>query len=102
RYRWRHGAAISVGMVFAAELGRIGGRLGDAAVDRHRSILETLGLPITYPIGRWQSLLAVMRRDKKARAGMLRFIVLDDIGKPTTLEGPDDAMLFTAWQEVGS
>jgi 3-dehydroquinate synthase len=101
RYRWRHGAAISVGMVFAAELSRMTGTLSDAAVDRHRSILESLTLPTDYPLGRWQTLLATMRRDKKARAGMLRFIVLDDIGKPSVLNGPDDSTLFTAYQDVG-
>jgi 3-dehydroquinate synthase len=102
RYRWRHGAAISVGMVFAAELGRIAGSLSDAAVDRHRAILSALTLPIDYPVGRWSTLLATMQRDKKARAGMLRFIVLEDIGKPTVLAGVDDSLLFAAYQEVGS
>ena len=101
RYRWRHGAAISVGMVFAAELSRLTGPLSDAAVDRHRSILESLTLPVDYPIGRWKTLLATMQRDKKARAGMLRFIVLDDIGKTSVLEGPDESLLFAAWQDVG-
>ena len=75
-------------MVFAAELGRIAGTLDDAAVDRHRRILESLTLPTTYPVGRWKTLLATMQRDKKARAGMMRFIVLEEIGKPTTLAGP--------------
>ncbi len=102
RYRWRHGAAISVGMVFAAELGRIAGSLSDAAVDRHRAILSSLTLPIEYPVGRWSTLLATMQRDKKARAGMLRFIVLEDIGKPTVLAGVDDSLLFAAYQEVGA
>lgn len=101
RYRWRHGAAISVGMVFAAELGRIAGSLSDAVVDRHRRILESLTLPIDYPVGRWQTLLATMQRDKKARAGMMRFIVLDEIGKPAVLAGPEEAILFAAYQEVG-
>jgi 3-dehydroquinate synthase len=101
RYRWRHGAAIAVGMVFAAELGRIAGSLSDAVVDRHRSILESLTLPIDYPIGRWKTLLATMQRDKKARAGMMRFIVLDDVGKPSVLAGPEEALLFAAYQEVG-
>lgn len=101
RYRWRHGAAISVGMVFAAELGRIAGSLPDAVVDRHRSILESLTLPIDYPVGRWKTLLATMQRDKKARAGMMRFIVLDDVGKPSVLAGPEEALLFAAYQEVG-
>jgi 3-dehydroquinate synthase len=101
RYRWRHGAAISVGMVFAAELGRLTGSLSDAVVDRHRSILSSLTLPIDYPVGRWQTLLATMQRDKKARAGMLRFIVLDDLAQPSVLTGPEDSMLFLAYQEVG-
>ena len=47
RYRWRHGAAVSVGLVFAAELGRLAGRLDDDTADRHRSILTSLGLPVT-------------------------------------------------------
>jgi 3-dehydroquinate synthase len=101
RYQWRHGAAVSVGMVFAAELGRLTGRLSDAAVDRHRSILSSLSLPIDYPLGRWSTLLATMRKDKKSRAGVLRFIVLDDIGKPTVLTGPEDSLLFAAYQDVG-
>jgi 3-dehydroquinate synthase len=101
RYRWRHGAAISVGMVFAAELGRIAGTLPDAVVDRHRSILSSLTLPIDYQLGRWNTLLATMQRDKKARAGMMRFIVLDDVGKPRVLAGPEEATLFAAYQEVG-
>ena len=102
RYQWRHGAAVSVGMVFAAELARLTGRLSDEAVDRHRRILESLTLPTSYPLGRWNTLLATMQRDKKARAGMLRFIVLDDIGKPTVLTGPDSSLLFAAYQEIGS
>jgi 3-dehydroquinate synthase len=101
RYRWRHGAAISVGMVFAAELASLAGKLDPSVVDRHRSILQSLTLPIDYPVGRWKTLLATMQRDKKARAGMLRFIVLEAVGKPTTLAGPEEPMLFAAYQEVG-
>jgi len=102
RYQWRHGAAVAVGMVFAAELSRLAGRLSDEVVDRHRSILTSLGLPITYPAGRWNTLLATMQRDKKTRAGMLRFIVLDDIAKPTVLTGPETSLLFAAYQEIGA
>jgi 3-dehydroquinate synthase len=100
RYRWRHGAAISVGMVFAAELSRLAGRLSDAAVQRHRDILALLGLPTAYRGGAWPQLLATMQRDKKSRGGMLRFIVLDDIARPTVLQAPDESLLFAAYQEV--
>ncbi|MDQ1622290.1 MAG: 3-dehydroquinate synthase, partial [Actinomycetota bacterium] len=85
RYSWRHGAAVSVGMMFAAELARSVGRLSDADADRHRNILESLGLPITYRRDRWQALLDGMRRDKKSRGDLLRFVVLDGIGRPGIL-----------------
>jgi 3-dehydroquinate synthase len=100
RYQWRHGAAIAIGMMFAAELSRLTRNLSDDAVDRTRRILTSLSLPTTYPLGRWKTLLATMQRDKKARAGMLRFIVLDAIGRPTTIEGPDESLLFLAYQNV--
>ena len=50
--------------------------------------------------GAWPQLLATMQRDKKSRGGMLRFIVLDDIAKPTVLQAPDESLLFAAYQEV--
>ncbi|KQX47995.1 MULTISPECIES: 3-dehydroquinate synthase [unclassified Streptomyces] len=102
RYKWRHGAAVSVGMVFAAELGRLAGRLDDATADRHRAILESVGLPLTYRGDQWPKLLETMRVDKKSRGDLLRFIVLDGIGKPTVLEGPDPAVLIAAYGEVSA
>jgi 3-dehydroquinate synthase len=101
RYRWRHGAAISIGMVFAAELSRMTRGLSDAAVDRHRHILgELLGLPVSYPGGRWESLLATMRRDKKARGAALRFVLLDDLARPTVTAVADESLLFAAYSEI--
>jgi 3-dehydroquinate synthase len=102
RYSWRHGAAVSVGMMFAAELARSVGRLSDTDADRHRSILQLLGLPLTYRKDRWQALLDGMRRDKKTRGDLLRFVVLDGIGRPGILEVPDPSLLFAAYQEIAS
>ncbi|WP_255491515.1 MULTISPECIES: 3-dehydroquinate synthase [unclassified Actinotalea] len=100
RFAWRHGAAVSVGMVFAAELARLAGRLDDDVVDRHRAVLSSLGLPTTYRGDRWDRLLAAMRRDKKSRGALLRFVVLEDVGRPTRLEGPDPALLAAAYAEI--
>ncbi|QDY91022.1 3-dehydroquinate synthase [Arthrobacter sp. UKPF54-2] len=102
RYSWRHGAAVSVGMMFAAELARSVGRLSDADADRHRDILESLGLPISYRRDRWQALLDGMRRDKKSRGDLLRFVVLDGVGRPGILDVPDTSLLFAAYQEIAS
>jgi 3-dehydroquinate synthase len=102
RYSWRHGAAVSVGMMFAAELARSVGRLSDADADRHRTILDGLGLPVTYRRDRWQGLLDGMRRDKKSRGDLLRFVVLDGVAKPGILDVPDTSLLFAAYQEIAS
>ncbi|ACQ80276.1 3-dehydroquinate synthase [Beutenbergia cavernae DSM 12333] len=100
RYQWRHGAAVSVGMVFAAELARLASGLSDDVVARHRAILTSLGLPVTYRGDRWGQLLDAMRRDKKTRGDLLRFVVLSDVGAPTRLEGPDPALLAAAYAEI--
>ncbi|NED97481.1 3-dehydroquinate synthase [Phytoactinopolyspora alkaliphila] len=102
RYRWRHGAAVSVGMVFAAELGRVAGRLDDHTADRHRTVLEMLGLPTAYQAEAWPRLLDAMRIDKKSRGDRLRFVVLDGLAKPGRLEGPDPQLLVAAFAEVSS
>jgi 3-dehydroquinate synthase len=101
RYQWRHGAAVSVGLVFAAELGRLAGRLDDATADRHRAILTSLGLPVSYDADALPQLLEYMVGDKKTRSGVLRFVVLDGLGKPGRLEGPDPSLLAAAYAEVG-
>ncbi|MBO0595738.1 3-dehydroquinate synthase [Nesterenkonia sp. E16_7] len=100
RYQWRHGAAISVGMIFAAELGRSLGRLDDATADRHHAVLTLLGLPTTYRDDRWSQLLEGIRRDKKNRGDQLRFVLLNGQGQPATVEIPDASILFATYQEI--
>lgn len=100
RYQWRHGAAVSVGLVFAAELARSLGRLDDATADRHWSVLQSLGLPVSYRGDRWQTLLEGIKRDKKNRGDQLRFVLLDGLARPTTVDIPDASLLFAAYQEI--
>lgn len=100
RFSWRHGAAVSVGMVYAAELARLAGRLADDVVTRHRDVLGAVGLPITYRGDRWEQLLSGMKRDKKSRGDLLRFVVLDGVGRPSRLEGPDPMLLVAAYAEI--
>jgi len=102
RYRWRHGAAVSVGLVFAAELARLAGRLDDATAERHAKVLKLLGLPTTYDADALPQLLESMRGDKKTRSGVLRFVVLDGLAKPGRLEGPDPALLAAAYSAVAA
>ncbi|MFL6089789.1 MAG: 3-dehydroquinate synthase [Aeromicrobium sp.] len=91
-YRLRHGEAISIGMVFAAELAHRTGSIDTDLLDRHRHVLRLLGLPTTttVPFG---PLLDAMRVDKKTRGNTLRFVVLNGLANPTILSGPDEAIL---------
>ena len=100
RYQWRHGAAVSVGLVFAAELARLAGRLDDACVQRHRDVLTALGLPVSYDADALPQLMEYMAGDKKNRSGVLRFVVLDGLARPGRLEGPDPGLLAAAYAEV--
>jgi 3-dehydroquinate synthase len=96
-YRWRHGEAVAVGMVFAAELSRAAGRLDDVTADRHAAVLSTLGLPVGYQPGVLDELVAIMASDKKTRRGMLRFVVLDALARPGRLAGPEPGLLASAY-----
>ncbi|MGH3731748.1 MAG: 3-dehydroquinate synthase, partial [Micromonosporaceae bacterium] len=101
-YRWRHGHAVSVGLVYAGALSRLAGRLDESSAARHREVLQLLGLPTGYRADAWDDLLAAMRVDKKARGSTLRFVVLDGLGVPGILTDPDPELLRAAYQEVAS
>jgi 3-dehydroquinate synthase len=100
KYTWKHGHAVAVGLIFAAELARLAGRLDEPAARRHRDVLDLLGLPTAYRADAWTELLAAMRVDKKARAATLRFVVLDALAKPGILAGPDETLLERAYAAV--
>jgi 3-dehydroquinate synthase len=99
-YRWKHGHAVSVGLVYVAALARLAGRLDPTTADDHRRILRDLGLPTTYAASRFDVLLDAMRIDKKSRGDRLRFVVLDAIGEPGLLEGPSTELLAEAYSQV--
>jgi len=99
-YRRRHGEAVAIGMVFAAELACAAGVLAREIVHRHREVLSSVGLPTSYVPGRWDALEAAMRRDKKTRGALLRFVVLEDVARPTRLEGPTPEQLHAAYDAV--
>jgi 3-dehydroquinate synthase len=99
-YRWRHGAAVSIGLVYAAALGRLLGRLDDATADRHRRVLSALDLPVSYRGDAFPALLDRMRLDKKSRGNRIRFVVLDGLARPGRADNPDPAVLAAAYSEV--
>jgi 3-dehydroquinate synthase len=100
RYAYRHGDAVSIGLVYVAELARLAGRLDDATTDRHRETLELLGLPTRYTGAAWPQLHDAMRIDKKSRGDLLRFVIIEQVGRPAILEAPDPALLSAAYDRL--
>ncbi|WP_237767390.1 MULTISPECIES: 3-dehydroquinate synthase [unclassified Serinicoccus] len=99
-YRWRHGDAVAVGMVYVAELAHRAGVMPAALLDRHRRVLESVGLPTAYLPGRWEQLRAAMGRDKKSRGATLRFVALEGLARPTRLVAPPEEDLVAAYAAV--
>jgi 3-dehydroquinate synthase len=99
-FQWRHGDAVSVGLVFAAALARHAGYLDIETAARHRVVLESLGLPTSYPAAAWPQLRAAMSLDKKTRGRSLRFVVLERLARARILSDPDPELLDAAYAEV--
>lgn len=82
QYQLRHGEAVSIGMVFVAELAHARGLISAELLATHRRILSKVGLPITLPATFSQDdlpdLISSMGRDKKVKAGKLRFVALHE------------------------
>ena len=104
-YRVRHGEAVSLGMVYVAEVARLAGRLDTETADRHESSLAKVGLPVRLsevmaPPPEFEDLLTTMRVDKKARGSRIRFVVLDGLARPAILSDPDQAVLRAAYDRL--
>jgi 5-deoxy-5-amino-3-dehydroquinate synthase len=105
----RHGEAVAIGLVFAARLAHRLGRIGTERVDRHRALIAAQGLPTDLPPAlsgpeARAELLALMRRDKKAGAG-LTFVLDGDSGvevvESVPLEAIEDELAALASASAG-
>ena len=95
----RHGEAVAVGLVFAAELARGLERIDDDRVADHRRVVEGYGLPTTVdgdldPA----TLVELMRRDKKAYDGLT--FVLDGPRGPEIVTEVEDRQVLAALERV--
>jgi 5-deoxy-5-amino-3-dehydroquinate synthase len=99
RYDLRHGEAVAVGLVYAAELGRALGRIDDDRVAEHRRVVGAYDLPARLPEGvDADELVAVMGRDKKALDGLT--FALDGPGGVEVVAGVDVAVVRDVLEAV--
>lgn len=88
-----HGEAIALGMVCAARLSRTLGLVDEAFEERQRSCLAAYGLPVSWPDIPIDETIHAMKRDKKIRAGTMKFILADRFGHVVQqTDVPDDAV----------
>ncbi|AZA11520.1 3-dehydroquinate synthase [Corynebacterium gerontici] len=99
-FRWRHGNAVAVGMMFVAHLSHQLGLIDAELLRRHKEIIAGIGLPTTYEAGHFDTLLQGMRRDKKNRDGAIRFVGLRGVGDTTRIEGPTEEQLRAAYNAL--
>jgi 3-dehydroquinate synthase len=102
RYRFRHGDAVAIGMVFAAEVGHLAGYLSAADVALHKQLLTDVGLPVAYPRSAWPELRSTMSLDKKTRGARLRMVVLNGVGNPVIYDNPPEDLLAQAYQAMAA
>jgi len=98
-----HGEAVAIGLAAAARLSQKLGYIDAATVARIDAVLTAHALPVKLreplPLG---PLMAAMARDKKVRAGALRFVVLKSLGNAVTQGGVDPALAEQSFREVGA
>ena len=102
KYSLRHGEAVSIGMIFAAQLSVDLAGLDQGVLEQHRALLSMLNLPITYPSGAFEELLGFMNNDKKRRDNALRFVGLTNLASPTWLESVTTPQLKAAYERICS
>jgi 3-dehydroquinate synthase len=98
-FELRHGEAVSIGLVFAAELSSRLAGLKEDVVDRHRTLLSQYNLPVSTTID-FGALLSLMRSDKKNRGSVMRFIGLNSVGNPHWLDDVDLVDLEQAYERI--
>ena len=91
-----HGEAVSIGMQMAARLA-VDVKMADPELlARQTRLLQQCGLPVTYQSADAEAMLPVMRRDKKAEHGKLRFILPTEIGVVELVDGIDESAVRAA------
>lgn len=99
-YKFRHGEAISIGLVFAAELSGIKVGLSTEVIEMHRKFLKQFNLPIEYRREAISELISIMKSDKKVRSSVIRFIGISKPGKVVWLENVSDADIQSAYERI--
>jgi shikimate kinase / 3-dehydroquinate synthase len=79
--QFMHGEAVAIGMMGAVRIANELGLVEESMVNRHADLLRAFGLPLVAPGMNSTVILDAMKRDKKVEQGVLRFVLLEDVGR---------------------
>jgi len=98
-----HGEAVAIGLCAAARLSQELGFLNEAEVSRVDAVVKAHGLPVCLraPLA-FERLQAAMAKDKKVRAGALRFVVLKSLGNAFTQGDVPPALAEKCFRALGA
>lgn len=104
QYALRHGEAVSIGMIYVAEIAYARGLISAELLEQHREILSRVGLPTklasTFSAADLPNLMASMHRDKKVKSGKIRFVVLHEGHEIARLDDVNIDELSSAYEKV--
>lgn len=90
--QWLHGEAVGCGLIMAAELSHRVCGFPASQLERVRALVAAIGCPVRAPLldgpEHW---MALMRGDKKAEAGQIKFVLMPQIGQ--TVVRPADPQM---------
>ncbi|KVE98777.1 3-dehydroquinate synthase [Burkholderia vietnamiensis] len=92
---WLHGEAVGCGMVMAGDLSVRLGLLDEASRQRLDAVIAAARLPVSGPALGEARYMDLMRVDKKAEAGAIKFILLKRFGDTLIASAPDEAVFAT-------
>ena len=102
KFKLRHGEAVSIGLVYAAELASARSLISSEILAMHRDLLTNLNLPITYDRAAWTTLRPILALDKKSRGATIRFVTLTGLGSTSRLEDLTSDELDAAYERISS
>jgi 3-dehydroquinate synthetase len=100
QYRWRHGDAVSVGLLAAVRLSQVHGLCSPQLPYRVESLLRALNMPVRFGGLSSSDIRAAMNTDKKRQGSKVRFVLLRDVGDPLLVSDVPDSSILAVLESL--
>ena len=95
-----HPEAVSIGMMGAGRISNLVGMLRDDELERQRALLESYGLPLSYPGMDVEAVTDTMQSDKKVRDGAINWVLMDGLGNAVSWQKVSPEIVQSALRQI--